>query len=359
MRFPTKQARVPIAHARFQGACASLVLLFTSCALLLSPRVRTGARFDVLAQARAEGRESAETSPRATPGLERRILVLRASDAPHSASETRVDLALGQVLAEMGFIVNVSPMPFRDAQLALGCSGSLFECGGVVAATLESEQLAVSSLSDQEEGMARLELYLFAPGGQRADAAELPLESPTLLERRVRELARNVYGEVAPESRVAAEQQRSVEPTTPPVPVTPPPAASALSVVDRSPAQPVNSVLRAVGWSTATAGAALLLGAAALSIAADRSAEAYARQDIREKSDADEALASYARAEHQSHAARVLFGTGGAVLIAGTALLLWEHLIPERRHADLQIAAAPLWGGALVSMHYRAEGRGW
>jgi hypothetical protein len=350
MGIPTNQAAVSSTRASLHGTRPfGLLVVATFQLLVLSPVL-------------AEEPSAVKPALHAEARVERRILALRAADATRSTTELHVDRVLGQVLSEMGFIVNVSPLPFRDAQLAIGCSGGLLECGGRVAATLESEQLSVSSLREQDEDTAYLELYLFAPGHERADASELPLDSPTALEQRVRELARTVYGEVAPEPRVALAKQTSSEPAAPPPlpsaarpapePATPPTSRP-------RPQEPVNPVVRTIGWSAATAGAALLLGGVAMSVAAGRSSDAYARQEIHDKDDADRALASYARAEHQSDTARVLFGTGGAVLIAGSAFLLWEYLVPERRDRTLRVAALPVLGGALVSMSYRSERRGW
>jgi hypothetical protein len=299
------------------------------------------------------------------PQVERRILVLRAEDPQHSATETRVDLALGQALAEMGFIVNVSPMPFRDAQLALGCSGSVRACGGRVAAALDSEQLAVISLREQDRAAAHLALYLFAPGSERVDDKELPRDPGLALEATVRELARRVYGDAAREPASAAYGQQVVEPPQRASlnVASAPASAKHAPVLGPAPERPSNSALRAVGWSAATVGGALLLGGLATSLAANRAGDAYAQRKIRDQDDADVALANYARAEHQATVARVLFGTGGAVLLLGTTVLLWEHLMPSRRDRKVRLSAAPIAHGAFLSasvlLERRTEGGRW
>lgn len=307
---------------------------------------------------------AAAQAPAARPAtVERRILMLRADDTRRSATETRIDRVLGQALAEMGFLVNVSPMPFRDAQLALGCPGSVRNCGGSVAAELESEQLGVSSLQEGAAEHAALWLYLFAPGIEREGSAQIPLASNTEMALAVRELARTVYGDAAPEPRALA--QRNKEPrkrvqvatlvATVPAPEPAPPAAAAVPL--NPPEQPRNHKLRIAGWSTAAVGGALLVSGFATSLASSNASDEYADRQIRSREDADQALASYARAERQAEASRVLLGTGGALLVSGAAMLLWERLMPGQQDRMLHFSAVPAARGVAFALGGSFDGR--
>lgn len=352
MLFPTYQAVVASVGGRRQALRVFVRWLLLAGAL---------ASLDH-APVRAQEDGAARAADREQPRVERRILVLRADHSPPTKTRMRVDRVLGQALAELGMVVRVSALPFRDAQLALGCSGSLSECGGSVAAALQSEQLAVISL-EQRDATAHLELYLFAPGEERADSAELSLASSSALESRVRDLAHRVYGEMVPEARHALQEPRAAEPTPVPAPV--PQASLRAPPSKRIPAtapaaeRPGNLPLRAVGWSAATVGGALLLGALATSLAAHKASDRYAEREIRNREDADRALASYARAEHQARASRVLFGTSGAVLLAAAALLVWERLLPNRQDRMLAVSASPVAHGTLLFVSGRLEGRRW
>lgn len=312
----------------------------------------------VAPMAHAEDAPSAQGPRIAT--TERRILVLRAEEKRHGAAEARIERALGQALGEMGFLVNVSPLPFREAQLALGCPGTVRNCGGTVAGELESEQLGVSSVEERDVEHAELWLYLFSPGVEREGRAEIPLGSSSALAGAVRQLAREVYGDAAPEQRIAAHRARTVQKVTP-VAVNADVARPALAPVSE-PTQPQdephrNHVLRGVGWSTAAVGGALLVSGFATSIASDNASDAYARREILTREDADVALASYARAERQADAARVLLGAGGVLVASGAAMLLWERLWPRSQDRKLQFSAVPAVRGVALTVAGSLDGR--
>jgi len=101
-----------------------------------------------------------------------------------------------------------------------------------------------------------------------------------------------------------------------------------------------------------------LVSGLATSLASDNASDAYADREIVTRDDADQALASYARAERQADAARVLFGTGGALLASGAAMLLWEKLWPRRdRDRKLHLSAVPAGRGVAVSLAGSFDGR--
>ena len=298
---------------------------------------------------------------------ERRILLLRADDTRSAGTDALIDRALGQALAEMGFLVNVSPMPFRDAQLALGCPGTVRNCGSSVAAELESEQLGVTSVDKRDAETATLRLYLFSPGVEREGAVEIALTSGAELSSAVRELARRVYGNPAPEQRVAAA--RAQTPRKRPARAQPAAVATITSPTTTSPAVPAsavqgvdlphsrNRVLHAVGWSTAGVGGALLVSGFATGLSARNSSDAYADRQIDSEADADRALASYARADRQADAARALLGAGGAFVVGGAALLLWERFWPGDRDRNLHFSAMPAVRGVALSLGGSFDGR--
>lgn len=331
----------------------SCVLWFVSIGAVLAPSVA----------AQNDQQVALRTGSGST--VERRILVLRPDDKARSSAEAPIDRAIGQVLAEMGFIVNVSAMPFRDAQLALGCQGTVRKCGASVASALENEQLGVTSVEHADASRASLWLYLFAPGIEREGSAEIPLESSSDLLAAVRELARTVYGDAAPEPRSAARRAKAPRTkVTPPQPVVVAAMAepALVSVAQPAPDAPESRgshALPAVGWSSASIGGALLLSGIVTSLASRKSSDDYAGREIRSRDDADAALASYERAEHQASASRALLGTGGVLLASGAVMLLWDRLWWRHQDRKLQFSALPAAHGAALSLAGSFEGRSW
>jgi hypothetical protein len=316
----------------------------------------------VLQNGNAQGGAQRSSAP-----TQRRILLLQAQQqARPNQAAANVERSLRQVLREMGFLVTASPMPFGDAQLATGCPGTIRECGVSVAGAVESERLAVAALEERPDARTlSLKLYMFAASGEaRQGTTELPVSSPQL-EAAVRQLARTVYGEATPGSEVVAGHNRSpgrrrdtsgqARPASGAQVGPGQPEVKAEPQVEAAPFRQRNPALWGAGWSTAAVGSALLVTGVATNLASRGASDDYARVDVRSTGDADEALASYERAERQADAARVLYGAGGALLLTGAALLVWGHLAADRDNA-LQVAAVPFAHGAALSFTGNFEG---
>ncbi len=262
---------------------------------------------------------------------------MREDDAPRSELARRAELALQRSLSELSFAVSQSALPFRDAQLAVGCSGGVRECGGQVAAALDSEELLVSSIEDAPHmRQATLRLLRFAPRAQpRAGAAQLPREPEQELSLTVFALVESLFADrvrppdpgpvasSAPASRAQAEPSPSRAP-----PQVAPSAASAeyLSSVARGQQR---RRLLAVGWPTLAIGAGLLVGGLVANLAARREGDAYESLDpSRSRAEADAKLAHYRAAEDKMQTARILWGVGGGLTAAGVFVLLWERFAP-------------------------------
>lgn len=285
------------------------------------------------------------------------MLWMRAVDPSHTALELRVERALGRTLAEHGFVLNMSPMPLREAQLASGCVGGVRECGARVASALESEQLGVSAFEAEADGdTARLSLYLFeAQGLVRSGSAVLPREPVEELELTVRALTESVFAGAGSVGREAPQTVR---------------AASSAPVAARSehaerrenasegPARGANPVLRGVGWAAVGVGIAGGVGALASAVSARSENSAYARSKVETADEADAALRHYDKAQRRTEVARVLGGVGGGLAAAGLFMLLWERFAePSDRNLQssrtskaklIRITALPQLTGAWV-----------
>lgn len=297
---------------------------------------------------RADGRGSAPIAA----GDQRRILLLRAEETPPKGAAAEVERSLRQALRELGFVVTVSSMPFRDAQLASGCPGTIRECGPSMAGAVEGGRLAVSTIKVEEgEGALSLRLFSFAASGEAREAAsELP-SSPAAQHGAVQQLVQSVYGQPAhdtPPSAARSTQARhggSREAASPAA--TARAHASSAERVEPQPARYRDPVLWATGWSATGLGGALLIGGMASHLAAGSSESRYPWGGDGGRPPG-ETLASYERAERRADAARVLYGAGGALLLTGATLLVVGRLAAPR-DSSLQAALLPLSHGAALS----------
>jgi hypothetical protein len=309
------------------------------------------------AQPRSPGTEDQASAP-IRAGDERRILLLRAAETPPRGAAASVEHSLRQALRELGFVVTVSSMPFRDAQLASGCPGTIRECGPSMASAVEGGRLAVSAIeAETDDGGLSLRLYSFTASGEAREAAsELPNATAARLHGAVRQLAQAVYGQPAQDELPASArsaQARHGDAREP----TPASASAALARahasrarrVEAQPATQRDPVLWATGWSAAGLGGALLVGGMASHLAAGSDEDRFPGWDGNGARNAPgETLASYERAERRADAARVLYGAGGALLFAGATLLVVGRLSAQR-DSSLQASLLPLSHGAALS----------
>jgi hypothetical protein len=315
---------------RLHQALRSATLFACSTALLFALTSQVALRAS--AQSASPGRAAPPNveATRVRADAPRRLLWLRAFDETPSELELRVERALGRALAELGFLLNRSPTPFREAQLATGCVGGLRECGARVAAALESEQLAISALERRapEASTATFALYRFE-GAQLvgSGSALLPLKAAEELELTVRALAESVFGPSRPTS-----------PSGPAAPVaravTSPAAVSATVALSRARSEPRERdgapALRGVGWTALALGGAGAIGAVATAVSARHETEAYRSASLATSGDVDRALQHYERAEDRASIARVLGGVSAGMVAAGTFMVLWERFAMRR-----------------------------
>jgi hypothetical protein len=340
------QARTPwlrrVLHTLLALACSGSAVLPT---VVAAQPAQTGQ----LATARP-----ASSSPQ--PDAQR-VLLLRVGGSVRSPLAARSERALAGVLAELGFLVTSSPLPFDDAQLVAGCNGTLRECGSQVAKALESEHLAVAQLEDEAGANgATLWLYIFesGSGAVRDGAVQLPRAHDEPLEPGVRALAARVLG--------------VARPAVAPAPVSQPISRAPAAERARAPAAEANDdrgpgAMRALGWTSVGTGGALLVAALATSLAAQDASQAYARSEVQSRDDADRALAHYERAQRRTDAANVLWGVGAGTVAAGAFMLLWQHFAAppdqnlQRRSSrggrGVRVAAMP--GPAGVSLSLSSE----
>jgi hypothetical protein len=311
---------------------------------------------DAEGQPRTPGAERQAGAP--IRGDERRILLLRAEEEPPRGAAANVERSLRQALRELGFVVAVSSIPFRDAQLASGCPGTIRECGPSMAGAIEGGRLAVSAIgAEADEGGLSLRLYSFTASGEAREAArELPSAPAAQLHGAVRQLAQAVYGQPAHDQLPATArstqarqgERRDAAPSSPSAALARDHASSAPRLEPQR-GMHRDPVLWATGWSATGLGSALLVGGMASHLAAGSDHDRYpAWNGVGGRSSPGETLASYERAERRADAARVLYGAGGALLLTGATLLVVGRLSGQR-DSSLQASLLPLRHGAALS----------
>lgn len=280
------------------------------------------------------------------------MLVMRDDDGARGEFAQQVERVVQRRLSELAFMVSASPLPFRDAQLAAGCSGSVRECGAPVAAALDSEELLVSRVEDEPgQRQATLTLLRFAPRTPpRAGTAQLPRAPLEERSAAVRALVESMFSDrtarsaplLAPPANVSASSALEPLPESDPSAQLAPASASApeSDYVQRIAHAEQRRRLLAVGWPTLVVGAGLLVGGIVANASAQREGRAYRSLMADSPAEIDAKIAHRHNAEGSMTAARVLFGVGGALATAGVFVLLWERFgpSPDRKLQKLQTA---------------------
>jgi hypothetical protein len=314
-----------------------LVLLSVLAASLLTQPVR--------AQSAALGQPASPSTAHA------RVLVMRDDDGVRGEFTQQVERVVQRSVSALGFAVIPSQLPFRDAQLAAGCAGSVRECGAPVAAALESEELLVVGVQeDVGQPHATLILLRFAPHAPtRTGTAQLPRAPAAELSATARALVESLFADrVAPPVAPVASENVSTQVPPPSVPeqsahaAAPPPESDYLDRVARAQQR---TRLLAIGWPTLTVGAGLVVGGLIANLAARRETRAYESLAPSSRDEVDVKLAHYHAAEDKAQSARILWGVGGGLAAAGVFVLLWERFgpAPDRKLHKLQAERRQGW----------------
>jgi hypothetical protein len=266
------------------------------------------------------------------------VLLLPEDDRRRGEFAQQVERAVQRSLSELGFAVNGSTLPFRDAQLAAGCTGTVRECGAAVAAALDSEELLVSRVEDDSSRRyATLTLLRFAPrAAPRAGTAQLPRAPAEELQQNVLALVQSMFSD---RMRVGfAASAPKMEQSSLSAPLLASSAASTTSTLQPAPksdyVQRIERAERhrrllAIGWPTLSVGAGLMVGGLIANLAAHRESRAYESLAPSSRAEVDAKLAHYRAAEDKASTARILWGIGGGLAAAGAFVLLWERFGPS------------------------------
>jgi len=267
-------------------------------------------------------------SPAAAAAEKPHLLVLR-SDIASSDLNTALDRELMRELGARDEFADttLSPTPYSDIELAVGCQGATDACVQRVAQIMGSDWLLVRELRQTGEG--KLLLTLTAQDGARMETkrAEATL-SPTLLDepaRVVPQLIESLYG--------SGLGTRS--------------SADAGDDSKASGARP----LRIVGFSALGASSALLASGVAMAIVAHGDHQNYAHTDVQDAASAQHANDLLNDARRRTAVARTLIISGAVVGVSGAAFLLWDSL-RERSHPSrlaLSVQAGPAGGFLALS----------
>jgi len=217
-----------------------------------------------------------------------------------------------------------SRVPLEDIELAAGCSARDVDCTHRIAASLDADWLLVRELGRDRAGHAYLTLIAYDGRG-------------ALISRRVV----SAIGDAQhPVTRVVPSLIDSLYPETRAMPL-------------REPAKEASPAGKVVGWSTAGAGASLLVVGSVMAALSKHDHAAYQRAVLRTRGDVDYADGMLSRSRDRARISNGLLLGGAAAGLAGAATLLWTYLHGSRSDEQAkgtQIAIAPASAGFGMSL---------
>jgi hypothetical protein len=235
-------------------------------------------------------------------------------------------------------------------QLAIDCVSESPQCLRAVAAESGAQILIAPALeSTGNELVVSLLRFDTRDGQMRRVVRRQPgstLQTETL--DGVPTMLRELFGLPEPEPE-PAPLQPSAAPEEP--------IGTQLPLIE--PPQEPESVSRpmSVGpWILGGVGVLVIGGGVIAGVMMNSTQEEYEQLQIRDKGDVNEAIELRDRAETQATVANVLYGVGGAVLVAGGIWLTVELTRPARTSDDWQAAIEPSIGPGQLG--FRLVGRG-
>jgi len=248
-----------------------------------------------------------------------------------------IDARLTLALAENGGVRNVlvSPVAYTEVQLAVGCSDESVACLTSIADTANVAAILVRHLWADANGSVHLRTLYFEPASDRPPART---ETSASLDRRaelvasVPKLVRTVLGGNANEH---AERSSYAEAT---------------AIAGGSPNEP--SAVATPTWITLAGGALLLAPGIALAVSAESDYDAFRRQPIATRADADRARDDFNSIETRATWSSVLIPAGAIALGVGAVLLgidLTAGGEPDSDSVD-RVFIAPLDRGGMLGL---------
>jgi hypothetical protein len=200
--------------------------------------------------------------------------------------------------------VVVSPVTYAEVQLAVGCSDESVACLSAIADTAAARAVLVRRLVVDASGSIHLRTLYFEPAGTRPPAHAA---TSAMLDRRA-ELVASI-----PNLLRTLLGRRANEPTRHSSP------AKVAIIPRRAPHEA--PAVTAPTWITLAGGALLLVPGIGLALSADADYDAFRRQPIETRAEADRARRDFGSIETRATWSSVLIPAGAIALGVGAVLL--------------------------------------
>lgn len=288
----------------------------------------------------ADGRVSAQSPPQSPATVS---LLLDTGDGVPAGVADAVDEAVLAAVDETSCCQApaVSPAPYLDVQLTVGCEGDTSECLSAIAQMAEVDLVIVRRLSVDASGTTTLQLIsgrADAAHGVEAVQATRGAAARQELIGETRGLVRKLVG--GPNE---AESDVGQSPAVPGQPVAsstesaPAPLDAADSLPEDAPSETPGPV-QPVTWIVGGVGVAILAAGAVVGLLASGAFDDVKKTEVQTHADADRVHSDLDAAGDQATLANVLLPVGGAVLTAGIVLLFMD-LSSEPGEPSLAVAA--------------------
>jgi len=247
-----------------------------------------------------------QTPPASAQRRAELALIRNTSRGVPAALADAIDARLALALAEAGNIRNVlvSPIAYAEVQLAVGCSDESVACLTSMADTANVSAILVRHLLTDANGRVHLRTLYFEPASDRPPAHTATsgsLDRQAELMASVPDLVRAVLGRTANErAKRASDTEVAATPRS-------------------APDQP--SSVATPTWLTLAGGVLLLAPGIALAMSAESDYDAFRRQPIATRADADRARDDFSSIETRAAWSNVLIPAGAIALGVGAVLL--------------------------------------
>jgi hypothetical protein len=231
--------------------------------------------------------------------------------------------------------VLVSPVTYAEVQLAVGCSDESAACLSSIADTAAARAVLVRHLTVDPSGSVHLRTLYFDPAAARSP---VHAETSATLDRRaelvasIPNLVRTLLG------RRANEPPRHSSPAE-------------VAIIPRS-APHETPAVTAPTWITLAGGALLLVPGIGLALSADADYDAFRRQPIETRADADRARRDFGSIETRAAWSSVLIPAGAIALGVGAVLLGMDLTAGDEADGGSTdgVFLAPLARGAMLGV---------
>jgi len=249
----------------------------------------------------------------------------------------------------------VSPAPYLDVQLTVGCDDTTVQCLSAIAGMANADRVVIRRVHADSAGTTTLQLVAgpvhegrevaivqsTQPAASRDKlAAEVPGLVDKLFATQAAPGSSQVPAGVAPASQAAqpSDSQASERPDSAP----PPEAYDERAATGRD-----GPRIRALTWVIAGTGLGVLIAGIAVGASASSSFDEVLATPVRTRDDADNLHSDFDSVQARATAANVLMPIGGAALATGVVLLILD-LTRGPQHDEQDAVSLDVGGTSLV-----------